>query len=77
MTLVGGAGSDTIEITLTDGGLGDTDVLRDGTITDPGGLRVRAAPGPGGAAPIPVLSPFALVLLAAGIGLTVWRRSRR
>ena len=70
----------TIEITLTDGGAGDTDARPDGTITDPGGLRVRSAlppgpgPGPGGAVAIPALSPFALALLAAGLGLLGWRR---
>ena len=74
MALIGGAGTGTIEITLTDGGQGDTDAREDGTITDPGGLRVLAAPGPGGAAPVPVLSPFALALLAAGLGLLGWRR---
>jgi hypothetical protein len=62
----------TIEITLTDGGVGDTDAAQDGTITDPGGLAVLAAPG--GAASIPALSPFALALLAAGLGLLGWRR---
>lgn len=76
MTLVGGAGSSTIEITLADGGVGDSDARPDGTITDPGGLRVLAAPlpGPGGAAAIPALSPIALALLAAGLGLLGWRR---
>ncbi len=71
-------GADTVEITLTDGGQGDTDALADGTITDPGGLTVLAAPalGPGGAAAIPALSPFALALLAAGLGLLGRRRRR-
>ena len=69
--------ADTIEITLTDGGQGDTDGHADGTITDPGGLAVpMAAPAPASAAPIPALSPFALALLAAGLGLLGWRRSR-
>ena len=68
---------DTIEITLTDGGQGDTDGQADGTITDPGGLAVlAAAPVPVGAAAIPALSPFALALLAAGLGLVGWRRRR-
>jgi len=68
--------ADTIEITLTDGGQGDVDGQADGTITDPGGLAVLAAPspGPGGAAAIPTLSPFALALLAAALGLLGWRR---
>lgn len=69
--------ADTIEITLTDGGTGDTDAQADGTITDPGGLRVLATPQPGApVVAIPVLSPFALALLAAGLGLLGWRRSR-
>ena len=78
MVLVGGAGSDTIEITLTDGGQGDTDALPDGTITDPGGLRVRAAvaPGPGGAAAIPSLSTWGLVLMTALLLLLGWRQRR-
>lgn len=72
-------GADTIEITLTDGGAGDTDALADGTITDPGGLAILAAPapGPGGAAAIPALSPVALALLAGGLGLLARRRRRR
>lgn len=67
--------ADTIEITLTDGSTGDTDAQADGTITDPGGLRVLAAPPPGApAVAIPVLSPMALALLVAGLGLLGWRR---
>jgi len=72
MSLVGGAGTDTIEITLTDGGLGDTDGERDGTITDPGGLALPLVPG--GSVAIPVLSPWVLAVLAAGLGLLGWRR---
>ncbi|MBN9366775.1 MAG: M36 family metallopeptidase [Comamonadaceae bacterium] len=67
--------ADTIEITLTDGSTGDTDAQADGTITDPGGLRVLAAPPPGApAVAIPALSPMALTLLVAGLGLLGWRR---
>jgi hypothetical protein len=72
MSLVGGAGTDTIEITLTDGGLGDTDGERDGTITDPGGLALPLVPG--GTVAIPVLSPWVLAVLAVGLGLLGWRR---
>lgn len=70
---------DTIEITLTDGGQGDADGQADGTITDPGGLAVLAAPSPGAGsvAAIPTLSPFALALLAAALGLLGWRRRGR
>ena len=67
--------ADTIEITLTDGSTGDTDAQADGTITDPGGLRVLATPQPGvPAVAIPVLSPMALALLVVGLGLLGWRR---
>ena len=46
-------------------------------VLGPGGLRVLATPQPGASAvAIPVLSPFALALLAAGLGLLGWRRSR-
>jgi hypothetical protein len=79
MTLVGGAGTDTIEIKLTDGGVGDTDAKLDGTITDPGGLRVlAAAPGPGGTvAAIPTLEPWALAAMALLLGGLARRRLRR
>ncbi|WP_312843927.1 M36 family metallopeptidase [Diaphorobacter nitroreducens] len=67
--------ADTVEITLTDGSTGDTDAQADGTITDPGGLRVLATLQPGvPAVAIPVLSPMALALLVVGLGLLGWRR---
>jgi len=67
--------ADTIEITLTDGSTGDTDAQADGTITDPGGLRLLATPQPSApAVAIPALSPMALALLVAGLGLLGWRR---
>ena len=69
----------TVEITLTDGGTGDSDVMADGAITDPGGVAVPVAAmvPTGGAVPVPGLSAAALAMLAllmAGMG---WQRRRR
>lgn len=69
--------SDTVEITLADGMLGDADATPDGTITDPGGLAVRAAVAPGAGAvaptPVPSLSVWAWMMLSmvlAGTAIT-------
>ncbi|MFA5628590.1 MAG: IPTL-CTERM sorting domain-containing protein, partial [Thiohalomonadaceae bacterium] len=51
---------------ITDGGLGDDDLTANGIIVDQGGPGV---PGGGGAAPIPTLSEWALILLAGMMGL--------
>jgi hypothetical protein len=65
--------ADTIAITLTDGGTGDSDGIANGTITDPGGLGCI-----GPVAPVPELAP--LVLLGSGLlllgGWVVWRRRK-
>ena len=65
--------SDTVEISLTDGGEGDSDNRADGVITDPGGLAVpRSAVAPVAAAvPVPGLTTagvLALVLLMGAAG---------
>ncbi|BEP95802.1 hypothetical protein GmRootA79_41860 [Acidovorax sp. A79] len=62
-------------LTLVDGGAGDDEGgAPNGRIVDPGGVAVLAAPGPGGAAAIPTLGEWGLVLLAALLGLLAWRR---
>ncbi|MBV7461235.1 MULTISPECIES: IPTL-CTERM sorting domain-containing protein [unclassified Acidovorax] len=66
-----------VTLTLTDGGVGDSDTMP-GRITDPG-LPVLLAVPPGGAQAIPTLGPWALALLAllaaavAGRRLTPWQ----
>ena len=62
---------------ITDGGLGDDDLVENGTIVDPGGLGVGSGP-----AVIPMLSEWALLALAGlmglcGIGAMCWRSARR
>jgi hypothetical protein len=64
-------GSNTMTFTITDGGLGDDDLLANGTIVDQGG------PGVGGTGPgIPMLSPWMLALLALALALGLRRRFR-
>lgn len=63
----------TVTLTLTDGGAGDSDGLADGTITDPGGPALFAA----GAAPIPTLSQWATLLLIGLTGLAALAGLRR
>ena len=68
---------------ITDGGLGDSDMVRDGRMKDPGGPMVTAG-GTGGTTPsqpqlhgIPSLGDLALGLLGlltAGLGFTRLRR---
>ena len=51
-----------VTFTITDGGMGDDDLAANGTIVDQGGPGI---PGPGGAQPVPTLSQWAMLLLAA------------
>ncbi|WP_234638407.1 M36 family metallopeptidase [Delftia tsuruhatensis] len=69
----------TIAITLTDGGLGDTDAMADGNLTDPGGLAVPVGGAAPAGVPIPFLSPQALALLVlcmAWLGVRAGRGRR-
>lgn len=54
----------TATFSITDGGLGDDDLTANGTIVDQGGPGV-----PGGAASIPTLSEWAMLMLAGLMGL--------
>lgn len=62
----------TVTLTITDGGVGDDDLAANGIIVDPGGLGV-----PGGAAGIPTLSEWALLMLAGLMGLAGMGAMRR
>ncbi|WP_157719101.1 IPTL-CTERM sorting domain-containing protein [Halopseudomonas salegens] len=62
----------TITLTLTDGGAGDSDLSVNGIIDDPGGPVLLAAD----LAPIPTLSQWAMLLLAGIIGLLALNRVR-
>lgn len=63
---------DTVTFTLTDGGLGDTDLAANGTIVDPGGPAVAAV------AEIPTLSEWArLMLLGLLVGMAGWTLRRQ
>jgi hypothetical protein len=65
----------TVTFSITDGGLGDDDLIANGTIVDQGGPGV---PPPGaGVAAIPTLSEWAMILLAGMMGLFGWRNGRR
>jgi hypothetical protein len=61
-----------VTLTLTDGGAGDHDLLANGTIVDPGGPALVAAP-----AAIPTLSEWAMILMASLMGLFAFARIRR
>jgi len=67
----------TVVFTITDGGLGDDDLLANGTIVDQGG---PGNPGPpGSATAIPTLSQWVMALMALlllGSGMLVQRRRR-
>ena len=55
---------------ITDGGVGDDDLLANGTIVDQGG----PGSGPGGVSSVPTLSEWAMVLLALLLlGITAHR----
>ncbi|SDU02344.1 IPTL-CTERM sorting domain-containing protein [Halopseudomonas salegens] len=62
----------TITLTLTDGGAGDSDLNVNGIIDDPGGPVLLAAD----LAPIPTLSQWAMLLLAGIMGLLAMQRMR-
>lgn len=68
-----------VVLTLTDGADGDDDLQANGSITDPGGVAVRAtAPvQPIQPAPVPALGAGALLGLSWAVGALAWRRSRR
>ena len=68
----------TVTLALTDGALGDDDLdATNGRIVDAGVPALLAA-GPGGAAAIPSLSQWGVLLLSALLGLmTPWRRRGR
>jgi hypothetical protein len=60
-------------ITITDGGLGDDDLVADGDIEDQGGPGVPGA----GATGIPTLGEWALLLFSTLFAGLVWWRGRR
>ncbi len=66
----------TATFTITDGGLGDDDLVADGDIVDQGGPGVLAD-GAGGATGIPTLHEWALLLFGALFGGLLWRTRRR
>ena len=74
-TIAATIGGSSVTFTLIDGGLGDDDLLANGSIVDAGGPGL---PGPSGAvAPIPTLSQWAMVLLAGLLALFGLGRVRR
>ncbi|MCC8987231.1 MAG: IPTL-CTERM sorting domain-containing protein, partial [Candidatus Contendobacter sp.] len=65
----------TVVFTITDGGLGDDDLVANGAIVDQGG---PGAPGAGnGAAGIPTLGEWALLIFSALFSGLLWRTRRR
>lgn len=72
-----GAGTTTATVVLKDGGPGDDDGnASNGRIVDPGGAGALLATGPGGAAAIPTLSDWALVVMAGLLGVLGLRQKR-
>jgi len=63
-----------VSFSITDGGLGDSDLSANGSITDPGGVARGSAALP---AAIPALEPTALALLVAGLLLMLIGQRRR
>ncbi|SDU02301.1 Concanavalin A-like lectin/glucanases superfamily protein [Halopseudomonas salegens] len=63
----------TITLTLTDGGAGDSDLNVNGIIDDPGGPALLAAD----LAPIPTLSQWVIMLLAGIIGMLALKQVQR
>jgi hypothetical protein len=58
---------------ITDGGLGDDDLLANGTIVDQGGPGVPAV----AVTPVPTLSEWAMIALALLLGFVGMRQVRR
>ena len=71
------ASGNTVTLMLTDGAVGDDDLLADGKISDPGGI-VLATTGSASAKPVPVWSwqAWLAAMLALGGGLLLRRRQR-
>ena len=66
--------ANTVILTITDGGLGDDDLIANGSIVDQGGPAF-----PGGDVAIPTLSQYGLLLLVgimSALGIAITRRSR-
>ena len=70
----------TMTVTIQDGGLGDDDLLANGTITDPAGPGWTLAEGESGVHPVPTLGEWARMLLTAllaGCAVVAMRRKHR
>nr|WP_312987929.1 choice-of-anchor U domain-containing protein [Comamonas koreensis] len=68
----------TVSFSVIDGGLGDSDLLANSVITDPGGVAINtAAPEPGAVTPVPSLSTLALTLLSLLIMALMVVRERK
>jgi hypothetical protein len=65
----------TVVFTITDGGLGDDDLLGNGTIVDQGGPGIPGPPG--SATAIPTLSQWAMALMALLLLAIGMHRRRR
>jgi hypothetical protein len=61
-----------VTLTLTDGGDGDHDLIRNATIVDPGGPALVPAP-----TAVPTLSEWAMIFLASLMGMFAFARIRR
>ncbi|QJR12896.1 hypothetical protein DSM104443_03990 [Usitatibacter rugosus] len=74
-TIASAVAGNTITIAIVDGGLGDDDLVANGTIVDQGGPGF----GPGGVAAVPTLSEWLLLMLVAsmvGVAAVGRRRAR-
>ncbi len=64
-----------LTVTFTDGGAGDSDLVADGTIRDPGGAAYAAAPV--ATEPIPTLDRTALIMLTLALAMLARRKLAR
>ncbi|WP_198973049.1 IPTL-CTERM sorting domain-containing protein, partial [Xylophilus sp. ASV27] len=66
----------TVTLSITDGGPGDSDLAADGRIVDPGGIAIMAAAGPNPTA-IPLLQPWMLAAMSLALAVLGARGLRR
>ena len=75
-TMPANIAGNTLTVTFNDGGIGDSDLVANGVITDPGGAGYVAT-APADVAPIPALGPAELLLLVMLLAFATFATARR